>query len=175
MRATGGGKPLLVWLDDRAHQFINLVGAGRKTPDSPPSSCAHVGSWPGWKRRKGKRLEELIPLILSLLRLFSRPTECGSSLDYPTCSFILGRLLQYEGWQASDSGTDTNSSGEEEEEEDHDEGIDERSDDGSDSEQSSESEPPAKKAKRGLKRDRLPSRCSSSSLADDMRSLQANG
>lgn len=84
-----------------------------------------------------------------------------------TCSFILGRLLQYEGWQASDSGTDTNSSGEEEEEEeDHDDGI-ERSDDGSDSEQSSESEPPAKKAKRGLKRDRLPSRCSSSSLADD--------
>lgn len=71
-------------------------------------------------------------------------------------SFVLGRLLQYEGWQASDSGTDTNSSGEEEEE-DHDEGI-EMSDDGSDSEQSSESEPPAKKAKRGLKRDRLPSR-----------------
>lgn len=70
-------------------------------------------------------------------------------------SFVLGRLLQYEGWQASDSGTDTNSSGEEEEE-DHDEGI-EMSDDGSDSEQSSESEPPAKKAKRGLKRDRLPS------------------
>lgn len=85
-----------------------------------------------------------------------------SQLISITHSFVLGRLLQYEGWQASDSGTDTNSSGEEEEE-DHDEGI-EMSDDGSDSEQSSESEPPAKKAKRGLKRDRLPSRCSSSLL-----------
>jgi hypothetical protein len=62
-------------------------------------------------------------------------------------NFILGRLLQYEGWEASDSGTDSISS-------EDDEGA---SDPVSDSDQPSEVEPPTKKAKRTAKRDRLPS------------------